>query len=408
MISVRNNPDLRHPIKLWVNSIEGDALRQATHAANHPATAMPVSLMADAHTGFGVPIGCVWATENAVVPNAVGVDIGCGVLAWNTGLTLDQFEWHKLMEYLEAHVPVGKGMYGNRIPIESAFAFSSMQSEFSDLVDQTNIYGKKEESGRDRFCKQLGTLGGGNHFIELQTDENDIVWIMVHSGSRGFGAAVNKYFDTKARELCKMWHSKALDWTNDLAFLPIESDEGKQYIEFHDLAIHYAYKNRFVMAAWARRFFDEAGLRDQMTDLGDAINIHHNYVALENHNGRNVYVHRKGATLAREGTIGAIPGSMTTKSYIVRGKGSKDSLMSCSHGSGRNFSRTEAKRRVESGEAPSQQDQLQQAGVALYGHKEVHDELGHAYKAIEDVMSNQSDLVDILHTLTPIAVLKGD
>ena len=273
------------------------------------------------------------------------------------------------------------------------------EEDHGKVEDKHNI--KLPDLARARV--QLGTLGGGNHFVELQVDPNGIAHIMIHSGSRGFGARTCEMFHDIARRLCLSWHVKLE--SDKCAFLPVETDEGQAYIDAMRLALDYAFQNRSTMMRCARHALEQQVGR--VAPLKGTINIHHNYADLENHFGENVWVHRKGATLARQQTTGIIPGSMCAKSYIVKGKGSKDSFMSCSHGAGRNFSRSEAKRQVAEGEVPTQKAQLQSAGVSVHGASEVHDELGHAYKDISVVMANQSDLIDIHEELTPVAVLKG-
>jgi len=393
------DPDTGKPVL----NLEQDAIRQASEAARLPCAFHHVALMPDAHVGFGVPIGSVLPLRNAISPNAVGVDIGCGMCAWNSEVSLKELDVTKLMTDIRDNIPIGSG--GNRSNSDLWLG----HKRFKDTLDDVQ---KKVEEAKDA-CKtldypewgnarvQLGTLGSGNHFIELQEDSNGHAWIMLHSGSRGLGAQLAKKFHHLAVTTCRRYFTRLPN--EELAFLPADSQEGQWYIQSLLAAQDYALANRSLMMLVCQEM-----IRQQIhktNELKDFINIHHNYAAQENHFGENVWVHRKGATLARVTTTGIIPGSMCSKSYIVKGKNNPLSFNSCSHGAGRLFSRTTAKNRIKDGTDPSQASQL--GKVELYGVKDAHDELGSAYKDIDVVMENQKDLVDIQIELKPVAVIKG-
>jgi tRNA-splicing ligase RtcB len=359
--------------------------------------------MPDGHTGFGVPVGAVVPTRRAIIPNAVGVDIGCGMTYWNTGINKSQFNIRELMMAIKDGVPFGEGKNRTRSDLWlSHERIKDSLDEMSNEYDQVMSEFKTSDPPlwKDAII-QLGTLGQGNHFLSAEEDEQGNLCILLHSGSRGLGAQVAKKFHYKAVALCRKYHTRLP--TEELAFMPDDSPEGLEYIAWLNLAQKFAYNNRFLMMIVAQHYVREQVWQTNPTK--DIINIHHNYAAIENHFGENVWVHRKGATLARNTTTGIIPGSMCTKSYIVKGKGNPESFNSCSHGAGRNFSRTEAKKRIAAGIDPPQHQQL--ANVELYGVREAHDELGSAYKDINVVMANQADLVDILTELKPVATLKG-
>jgi tRNA-splicing ligase RtcB len=323
--------------------------------------------------------------------------------AWNSGIKVADLDIKKLMTAIAADVPVGEGKNRSR---------SDLWLGHKRIIDHIADVEKKVEEAKE-FCKtldypawcrakiQIGTLGGGNHFIELQQDAEGNAWFMLHSGSRGFGAQLAKKFHHLAVKTCKRYYTRLPN--EELAFLPADSDEGQWYIASLLAAQDYALVNRKLMMICCQEAVREQ--YHQTAALKDIINIHHNYATIEHHHGENVWVHRKGATLARKTTVGIIPGSMCSKSYIVKGKENPDSFNSCSHGAGRNFSRTTAKKRIADGLDPSQASQL--GSVELYGVQEAHDELGSAYKSIDVVMNNQKDLVDIQIELLPVAVLKG-
>lgn len=382
------------PVKYWATELEDGAYRQACATARLPCIFKHLALMADAHTGFGVPVGSVLALKNAISPNAVGVDIGCGMCAWDSGINLGAIDVRKFMVALKENIPHGEGK--DRKNTDNWLGHDRIKNYIKEL-EQNWQTTESWPNARN----QIGTLGGGNHFIELQVDDSQNIWLMLHSGSRGFGAKVAKRFHHLAVQKCRQYHTKLS--TEELAFLPTDSDEGQAYINELNVAQKYAYYNRLLMMIVAQELLKEQHF--QSNPVKDIINIHHNYATIENHYGENVWVHRKGATLARQTTTGIIPGSMCTQSYIVEGRGNQESFNSCSHGAGRNFSRTTAKKRIKEGLDPSQSEQL--GSIELYGTREAHDELGSAYKDIDVVMENQKDLVEIKTRLKPVAVLKG-
>lgn len=376
----------KKPIKLWLDDIEENALMQAKNLANLPFLFKWVSIMPDSHSGYGMPIGGVMATNGVVVPNAVGVDIGCGMCSVKTSLieiSVDVIK--KIMGRIRELVPVG-------------FEHHKERQEWSrfDSVPRIDIIEQENEAAH----YQLGTLGGGNHFIEIQKGSDGFIYIMLHSGSRNFGLKIAKVYHEKAKLLCERWYADIPD--KDLSFLPIETKEAKEYFEAMNFALAFAKENRFRMIESIRKAFDE---NIDNIKYDEIINIHHNYAAWENHFGSNVIVHRKGATSAREGQIGLIPGSQGSHSYIVCGKGNVDSFMSCSHGAGRKMGRKQAQQNLNLDDEKKKLDEL---GI-IHAIRNVNDldEAPGAYKDIDIVMENQEDLVEIITKLTPLAVIKG-
>lgn len=397
------------PIKVWGN-IEPKTLEQIKNVASLPFIFRFLCLAPDNHPGDGIPIGSIIPCNGYVIPNAVGFDIGCGMSAISLGIPASMFSSKEaitaLFEKLMAVIPVGTERHGLHDLDGHARSdrYSNSMYIANKLVESNSYHALHSTMRGDVFetvLTQMGTLGDGNHFFELQKDENDMLWLMVHSGSRNLGATVCKLHLKVAQDMCERYHSKLED--KSLAYLHASSPEGKNYIEQMNIALEYAYLNREEMIRQALQVLDAD--YGHFVDIKNIINIHHNYAAIENHYGKNVWVHRKGATCARKGMVGIIPGSMCTKSYIVEGLGNPESFNSCSHGSGRNFSRTEARRRIEDGTDEPIMDQL--GDVLVFGSTDFEDEGKSAYKNVEDVMANQEDLVKIVTTLTPIAVLKG-
>lgn len=372
------------PIKLWLDEIEDGALHQARNLANLPFVHKWVAIMPDSHQGYGMPIGGVLATKGVVIPNAVGVDIGCGMCALRTPVeSIDIHTLKDIMSDIREAIPVG-------------FAHHNEPRTWTGFSAAPDIPIIQEELEAARY--QLGTLGGGNHFVEIQHGSDGYVWLMLHSGSRNFGYKVAKTYHEMAVRLCEAWYS---DLPNkDLSFLPVDSQEGTAYIMAMNFALDFAKANRYEMMRQVAYAFEH---RTGAKIDEEIINIHHNYAAIEHHYGVNVWVHRKGATLAREGTAGIIPGSQGTKSYIVRGKGNPESFTSCSHGAGRRMGRKEARR------ALTVEGEMAKLGGVLHAIRGVEDldEAPGAYKDIGEVMANQRDLVDIEVELTPLAVIKG-
>ena len=401
------------PIKAWTVGVpvEPGAIKQLKNIAALPFIYSHVAVMPDVHVGMGATIGSVIATKGAIIPSAVGVDIGCGMSAQRLGFSSQALpeNLNQLRSAIEAMVPHGrtdnggnrdKGAWG----VVSVFdhPVEAVREEAKILQTQlTEIVAKHPKLSRAaaRAWNHVGTLGTGNHFIELCLDENDRVWIMLHSGSRGIGNAIGTYFIEKAKEEMSRFFVQLPD--GDLSYLPNGSIYYKDYIQAVSWAQRFAALNRTVMMHAALHAIHQTLSLPIATDL-EAINCHHNYVSIERHFGENVTVTRKGAVNASLDTLGIIPGSMGAKSFIVRGKGNRESFCSCSHGAGRVMSRNEARRTF------TLEDHIRDtAGVECRKDEEVIDETPKAYKNIEDVMSAQEELVDVVHTLKQILCVKG-
>lgn len=380
------------PIMMWLDSPDEGTLNQVKNLANLPFLFKHVALMPDAHSGYGMPIGGVMATDNVIIPNAVGVDIGCGMCAVKTNLRAEELLTNTLKEVLS----------GIRIRVPLGFDHHAERQSESLMPDGHDI--DKLHVVRNNYTaalKQIGTLGGGNHFIEIQKDETGFVWVMIHSGSRNLGYKVAEHYNNKAKKLNAMWRT-SIDTKADLAFLPFETVEGIQYYLEMRYCIAFAFANRKLMLTKIQESF--ADIVPACT-FDTIINIAHNYAAWEKHFDKKVLVHRKGATSARAGETGIIPGSQGTSSYIVEGLGNAESFMSCSHGAGRRMSRSQA---VKTLSLEDEIASLNSKGI-IHGirYKKDLDEAASAYKDIEEVMSLQKDLVQIRHTLKPLAVIKG-
>jgi tRNA-splicing ligase RtcB len=371
------------PIKLWLDDIEDGALAQAKNLANHPFTFKWVAIMPDSHQGYGMPIGGVLATKEVIIPNAVGVDIGCGMSAAKTSLTnIDTDTIKSIMGEIRKVVPVGFNHHQE----------AQEWTQFDNAPDLPII--QKELSSAKT---QLGTLGGGNHFIEIQRGDDGHIWVMLHSGSRNFGLKTATEYHKKAQALCERWVSDIPD--KDLAFLPLDTQEGQEYLTAMNYCLEFAFANRALMMDRIMNIVSAITFGAEI----DRVNIHHNYAIMEHHFGQNVLVHRKGATKATVGLRGIIPGSMGTHSYIVEGLGNPDSFESCSHGAGRRMGRKEAGRVLN-----LEEEQAKMAGI-VNGLRTVKDldEAPGAYKDIDVVMENQKDLVKKVVELTPLASIKG-
>jgi tRNA-splicing ligase RtcB len=398
------------PIKLWLDDIEEGALQQAKNIANLPFLFKHIAIMPDSHQGYGMPIGGVAALKDVVSPNMVGVDIGCGMCAVKTSLTeIDTETLKEIIGEIRKVIPVGFAKHA-----EAQDETLMPHNENSARIDWHSIQGLDVVPYEyNNALKSLGTLGGGNHFIEIQKGSDGHIWIMIHSGSRNLGKQVADHYNKLAVKNNEIWHTKIpKEW--QLAFLPLYYDEdiGRKYLIEMQYCVDFAFANRKLMMERCKKAFlyhagkySDVQLKTIGIEFDPIINIAHNYATLENHFGENVWVHRKGATLAREGTIGIIPGSQGSKSYIVRGKGNKDSFESCSHGAGRLMSRTKAQETLNLEE---EKRRLDERGIlhAIRGKNDL-DEAAGAYKPIEEVMRNQSDLVEILVELTPLGVIKG-
>lgn len=393
-----------HPIKAWIHGVqlEDAARKQLLNLSGLPFIHRHIAAMPDVHWGMGATVGSVIATKGAIIPAAVGVDIGCGMIASRTNLTAEDLpdNLHAIRSAIEAAVPHGRtdnggpndrGSWGE-VPDTCAGAWARIASGYAEII------AKHPGAEAKSTARHLGTLGTGNHFIELCLDEKGRVWVMLHSGSRGVGNKIGQYFIAAAKKDMERWFIHLPD--ADLAYIPDGSELFNDYVHAVEWAQRFASLNRQAMMA-ATLDAIKSQLGPFATDR-EAVNCHHNYIARENHFGANVIVTRKGAVRAREGDLGIIPGSMGAKSFIVRGKGNPESFCSCSHGAGRAMSRAEARRRftVADHEAAT-------TGVECRKDADVIDETPAAYKSIDAVMEAQSDLVDIVHTLRQVVCVKG-
>lgn len=385
------------PVFLWTEGVpvEEAAIKQLRNIASMPFIHKHVAVMPDVHLGKGATVGSVIATNGAIIPAAVGVDLGCGMTALKTGVKAGDLptSLNRLRSEIEAAVPVGNGAGGSHdcVPKGAKAAMDMIYPDMLKALEGTPIKA-------DNASQQMGTLGGGNHFIEVCLDETDTVWLMLHSGSRGIGNKIGTYFIAKAKEDMRRWCINLPD--ADLAYIP----EGSEYFEDYTRAVRwaqeYAAQNRRVMMeAVSAAFRRIVPLEWRPKEF---VSCHHNYIARENHFGTNVWVTRKGAVSAREGEAGIIPGAMGRKSFIVEGKGRMDSFTSCSHGAGRSMSRSEAKRRFT-----VEDHERETAGVECRKDADVIDETPLAYKDIDAVMKAQEDLVSIKHTLRAVLCVKG-
>lgn len=380
----------RVPVKIWSTEVEAEAKQQLCNIARLPFVVKHVAAMPDVHCGVGATIGSVVATKGAVCPAAVGVDIGCGMAAIKlSGINISHIgDLAKLRHSIERSVPVGFETHKNFS--DKALAWEGWKT-MPDIVDTTNL--------RSRAALQLGTLGGGNHFIELCLDTNNEVWIMLHSGSRNIGKTIAEKHIDKAKGIMKQMFISLPD--PDLAYFAQGTPEFKSYIDDLLWAQDYAMKNRqFMLDSVVKDVAYWLGLPELEADL--RVNCHHNFAAWEHHFGENVIVTRKGAVRARQDDWGIIPGSMGTKSYIVRGLGNEDSFNSCSHGAGRRMSRGKARGLFTEADLAEQTK-----GVECRKDKDVIDEIPGAYKDIDEVMANQSDLVEVKYILKQVLCVKG-
>ena len=406
------------PIHGWTDGVpvEEKALQQLRNVASLPFIHKHVAVMPDVHWGMGATVGSVIPTVGAIIPAAVGVDIGCGMMAVRTGIRADDLpdNLHAIRSDIEAAVPHGRtdnggpndrGAWGD----ESANPLGMMKIAYKGGPHPHSLHErlfaiikKHTDLGKaaNRAVNHLGTLGTGNHFIEICLDESGAVWVMLHSGSRGIGNKIGTYFIERAKQEMRRWFINLPD--ADLAYIPEGSELFDDYVEALHWAQEFAQANREVMmrnvlGVLERHFPGKVGHPEEI-----AVNCHHNYVAKENHFGRNVWLTRKGAVRARKGDLGIIPGSMGARSYIVRGKGCDQSFHSCSHGAGRVMSRGEAIKKI------SLEDHAKAtAGVECRKDEGVLDESPAAYKPIDKVMEAQRDLVEIVHELRQVVCVKG-
>lgn len=399
------------PIKIWtasIDDIEESCLQQAVNLASLPFAVDHIALMPDTHTGKGMPIGGVIACRNAVIPNAVGVDIGCGMAFVQTDIPVRLLREtitgsgeliKMIIGSILRSIPVGFKHYSKPQPSE---VLDKAQTEIGKYTADEELIKYIEES-----YYSVGTLGGGNHFIEIQEDENGLACIMLHSGSRMFGNMIGQHFNKLANSINEKYFS-CVPSSYNLPFLPVDTDEGQRYLNWMHLAMDFAYENRAVMLEKVKAVFSELAEKfiGIIPNYSDEVNCHHNYAALENHYGENVWVHRKGAVHAAEGEIAIIPGSMGSNSYIVNGNGNPESFLTSSHGAGRSYSRTGAMERFS---VESVMLDLKERNVVLgkNSKKDVPEECRFAYKDIDTVMENQKELTTPIKKLFTVGVVKG-
>ncbi len=387
------------PVKIYTDDVDPKAIGQLLNVAQLPFIHSHIAAMPDVHVGIGATIGSVIPTKGAIIPAAVGVDIGCGMVATRLSLKADQLpdNLRPVRQLIEATVPVGFDMHTEGHGA-LASTIRALSGGLDRIVKKHPGLLKMQRNVEITWARQLGTLGGGNHFIELCLDENQNVWVMLHSGSRGIGNIIGRYFIELARKDMGKHLANLPD--RDLAYLQEGAEHFDDYVEAVHWAQDYAMTNRREMM---RLILDTlARCLPPFTATKEAVNCHHNYVSVERHFGEDLYITRKGAIRAGVGDLGIIPGSMGAKSYIVRGKGEPDSFCSCAHGAGRRMSRGQAKKKFDS------QDLIAQTtGVECRKDPGVIDEIPGAYKDIDEVMANQSDLVEILHTLKQVVCVKG-
>ena len=402
---------MKIPVKVWLENekeLEASCREQALRLAGLPFLQGTVCLMPDTHAGMGMPIGGVIASEDVIIPNAVGVDIGCGMAYTETGIRADELRQvmtgsgnllQAIVGDIMRNIPAGFAHHKNPMP---SYVLDRALDEMDKYEEDSELLGQL-----DAGYFQIGTLGGGNHFIELQEDEEGFLSVMIHSGSRHFGKSVCDYFHQKARALNQKWYSQVPDCYR-LAFLPADSAEGRQYLSWMQLSMDFAAENREKMMLAVKAILEKwigkyTGLS---LEFSHDINCHHNYAALEHHRGKNLWVHRKGAIEAKNGQISVIPGAMGSYSYVVMGLGNEESFCSSSHGAGRRYSRKGAMDAFTCEEVILD---LERQGVVLgkRGKADVAEESRFAYKDIEAVMANQKDLTVPVKRLKTIGVVKG-
>jgi tRNA-splicing ligase RtcB len=388
----------RVPIKIWTDDIDDISKAQLANIASLPFIHHHVAAMPDVHLGIGATIGSVIATHKAIIPAAVGVDIGCGMVACRLSIgakDIDEKSLKKVFDQISRDVPVGRAQHrDDQVLADAARPFEARLDAITikhpDLLKAFGQFSK--------WVNQMGTLGGGNHFIEVCLDESNQVWVMLHSGSRGIGNAMADHFIKLAKRDMEQWMIHLPD--QNLAYFPEGTEHFADYVESVTWAQEYAFQNRQCMMDLVL-----AGIRRHLPAFdvtSEVVNCHHNYVAREHHYGEDVWLTRKGAIRAGEGDLGIIPGSMGARSFIVRGKGNPESFHSSAHGAGRRMSRTAAEKEFTAADLVKQT-----AGVICRKDKGVVDEIPGAYKDIDQVMENQKDLTEILHTLKQVVCVKG-
>jgi tRNA-splicing ligase RtcB (3'-phosphate/5'-hydroxy nucleic acid ligase) len=388
----------RVPVKVYTGDVEPQARQQLVNVSRLPIVHHHIAAMPDVHLGIGATVGSVIPTLRAIIPAAVGVDIGCGMIATRLSLTGNDFDERKLkkvFDQISRDVPVGFGQHDDR-DVRSDAAKKFQKGLKRILEKHPGV--QKCVGKHSRWTHQLGTLGGGNHFIEVCLDEANRAWVMLHSGSRGIGNAIGTYFIALAKGDAEKIQLQLPD--RDLAYFPEGAAHFDDYVQAVGWAQDYASANRaemmdLVIEAMRRHL-------PSFEVTGEAVNCHHNYVERELHYGEHVWLTRKGAIRAGKGDLGIIPGSMGARSFIIRGKGSAASFDSCAHGAGRRMSRNAAQKKFSLEDLAAQT-----AGVICRKDKGVLDEIPGAYKDIDEVMANQSDLVEVLHTLKQVLCVKG-
>jgi tRNA-splicing ligase RtcB len=415
MFTVFEPSEQKVPIKIWLENtsqLDKICLEQAKNLANLHFAYQHIALMPDAHAGYGMPIGGILAAEGMIVPNAVGADIGCGMTFVQTNIPVEilitgEAQDGKLAQTIIntilRSIPNGYEKHKRKQASEAVRQFSWY------LEEQEKLEATKELAHvLDEAYFQAGTLGGGNHFIELQTDEEGFLGVMVHTGSRNVGDAVCHYFDDKAKQLNMQQHSPVPpEW--NLAYLPAESDIGKEYIRWMEFAMAFAKENRAkitgIVIEIIRRLVAENTDFTEI-EVSEPIDCHHNYTSYEEHAGKRIWVHRKGAIRVREGEWGIIPGAMGTSSYLVKGKGNPESFHSCSHGAGRQMSRKEA---MEKFSVEDTILDLESKGIFLgkTRKRDIGEEARFAYKDIDFVIANELDLIEPIRKLETLGVVKG-
>ncbi|MDR3243474.1 MAG: RtcB family protein [Elusimicrobiota bacterium] len=379
-------------IKSWCENMDEQSKKQALNLAKLPFAFHHIALMPDCHSGYGMPIGGVLACKNAIIPNAVGVDIGCGMHSVRTNIeNTDRKTLEKIVAQIKESIPVGFEHRKNAVEILS----------LDEWKEKTKTQMKVVSAQYYAAAFQAGTLGGGNHFIEIQKGSDGYLWFMIHSGSRNLGKQVADYYNEQAKRLNALFYSSVPKET-DLAFIPVTTNEFKEYLAEMNFCVEFALLNRTTMANIIKDIFVK---EIPNCSFDNDLDIAHNYCKNEEHFNSKVWVHRKGATAAYNGQLGIIPGSQGSKSYLVRGLGNKESFMSCSHGAGRKMGRKQAIRTLNLQEEINKLDS--QGIIHSITSQENLDEAAGAYKDIDEVMNAQKDLVEIVVEFTPAAVVKG-
>ena len=388
------------PVKVWTEGLDKGVVEQLLNVSLIPFIHNHVAVMPDAHVGMGCTIGTIIPTHKAIIPAAVGVDIGCGMMAAKTNITAKDLpdNLSKIRNSIEKIIPLGPGRcHRKEYSLNKTKNQFVSQGEVNQFLknDPDEMFGITTRKWRE----QIGSLGGGNHFIEICIDEDDFVWVMLHSGSRGIGNKIGMVFIRKAKEDMRIHQVNLPD--KNLSYFSEGTEHFNDYVEAVAWAQEYAFINRQVMMTLIfgqlEYYFPQVRVEEQ------AINCHHNYVEKEHHYGESIWVTRKGAIRAKEDDMGIIPGSMGTKSYIIKGKGNKESFHSCSHGAGRRMSRKQAFNKFTMDDL-----EKQTPGVEMQRREAIIDEIPGAYKDIDQVMKDQEDLVTVIHTLKQIVNVKGD